>query len=256
MKKDDKNIYLSPIEQYYESVIEKAKKLVSENQLEQALDILNDELDAPYIPIEQQEKLEDFANQIIADLEYFDGIKNYEKMSRSELFEKVLENNKLDSAALSLFFERYQNDLRDDELDSLIDFLGSRRSKNDYKTLVFLWISNAQIDRNIRYYNNHLKEEFYINTLQTKTYNNIELYKETEKIINELALKEPSLLEFCLKILNLIYVYNFPQVPNFNPNELAFGIFNYMMFALQGSKSNKNIDIFNYINNIIKELEE
>lgn len=255
MKEKDKSL-LSPIEQYYESIIEKAQRLIDKKELQAALAIIQDELDAPYIPLEQQERLEDIANQIIAEIEYFSGAQNYEKMNRSKLFETIMRNNQLDAMALSLFFERYQNELYEHEVEELIEFLGSRKIKNNSKILIFISLANAQLNKNIRYYNNYLKEEFYINIVETKTYHQIDLYLNTEKIINDLALKEPSLLDFCLQILNYIYVYNFPQVPDFDVNDLAFGIFNYMMFALQGDKSTKNIEIFEYINNIIKALEE
>ncbi|MDE5952669.1 MAG: DUF3196 family protein, partial [Malacoplasma sp.] len=51
--KSDKNKINSQEDQlslYYKSILKKAEDLVKENKLNQALEIINDELESPYIP--------------------------------------------------------------------------------------------------------------------------------------------------------------------------------------------------------------
>lgn len=245
---------LSPMDKYYESIIEKVNKLIEEKKLDEALDIIEDELSAPYIPRNHEEVLEDIANTIIADKHYFSGIKDYTNLNRELLFSKIVENDKLDSMALLYFFERYSNEISHDEIKEFVNFFKIKNLSNQDKEMLFLTLKTQNIDTNVVYYNNQLKEDFFINTIKTDTYKTIDLYIETEKLIYELTVKEPSLLQFCLNILNLIYFYNFPQIPSFNAKDLSFGIFNYMVFSLQGDKSKINKNTFDYINKIINSM--
>lgn len=256
------NKKLSPIEQYYESIIEKANQLLQDKKYDEALIILEDELEAPYIPIEQQDKIEDLARFILAEKEYFKGINKYEKLDRKSLLESSFKSDKknhmesLDKYAFALFFERFGNEILEDELEYIQYYLSSRKMKLEDKVQLFVFLKGIKNNNIVKFFNNYLKQEFELNLLETKVWNQIELYKEVEKIIYDLTMKEPSLQKYCEMILYMIYVANFPKVPEFEINQLAYGIFNYMMFALNGEKSKENLEVFSYVENIIKELDE
>ena len=96
------------------------------------------------------------------------------------------------------------------------------------------------IDKNLKYHNQNIGETFNINPIETSLFEQIELYNNTKKIIDDLASKEPSLLNFCYNILTLIYKYYFPSVPNYDYKDLAKSIFSYMYNTLRGEKINND----------------
>ncbi len=253
-KKDAK--VLSPIEQYYESIIEKANSLVEQKKLNEALAILEDELDTPYIPKEQEEILEDLANSIMAEMQYFNGLDKYEKMQKEELLEASFLKGNLDKMAFSLYCERYGENFSDEDKKMFEYYLSTKKMKNEDKVFLFLKLIFHKVDNKVLYYNKMLDKEFLLDIQKTKIYNQIELYVESEKIIEDLTIKEPSILKYCNSLLWSIYIYNFPQVPEYDAKNLAYSIFDYMMNSLTGSKTDSNNHIFEYIENIMNHFEK
>ncbi len=231
---------MSEINNYYQSIIDKVNKLIEEKQYDEAIFLLEDELNTPYIPIDFQTIMEDLLITANADKNYFSGLNLVEKLNRKQLIEAIVSNNKLNTSALYLFFERYQNKIDEEELLIFENHFVNRKIDNEEKTSLFEAMAFQKINNNFRYYNNNLKEEFDINPIETKIFEQIPLYIETKDIINSLASKEPSLLNFCFNILLAIYKYYFPLIPNYDPKDLAHSICNYMLSTLQGKSVDKN----------------
>lgn len=250
----DSNIQ-SPIEKYYESILLKSYQLFEQGEYEKALEIIEDELDAPYIPLKQFNDLEDLANNIRQQIVLLNRNEDYEVMNQKQLFNKVFENDVLNQTALMMFFEKYKDVVTEEELLTLEDALASKKLTNNDKILIFSAFKNSDINRNVKIYNSFLKEEFYVNTIKTLNFFEFKSFKRIEKLINDMSSKEPSILNFCIAILEMIYIYNFPQEPNYDPELLALSLFEYMFSALNGSNKKTNREIFNYIDNIIKKMQ-
>lgn len=237
---------------YYEDIIKKANELIEQKKYDEAIFILEDELDAPYIPVEFLTQLEDLLIFANAEKNYFEGLSNVESFSRDKLLRQIYCDNKFDTSALMLFFERYANSITDKELNFFENIFVNREVDNQNKTMLFETLSFYKIDVNVRFYNTWLKEEFSLNTLNTKIFEQIDLYKNAQKLINDMTSKEPSLTSFCSNILLIIYKNYFPVIPNFDFKELSKSIMNYMISALQGEKTEKN-EITEIIEKIISQ---
>ena len=163
-----------------------------------------------------------------------------ENLDRKQLMNKVFENRKINPSALWLFFERYNSDLKENEIDFFEDILVSKSVSNEDKNSLFEMLICFGVDKNLKYHNQNIGETFNINPIETSLFEQIELYNNTKKIIDDLASKEPSLLNFCYNILTLIYKYYFPSVPNYDYKDLAKSIFSYMYNTLRGEKINND----------------
>lgn len=227
---------MSDINTYYKSIISKVKKMINQKKYDDAIFILEDELETPYIPVEFQTELEDMLINISADKNYFEGLSKIEHLNRDQLLNKIFENNKLNSSAIHLFFERYSNNIKEKELLYFENVFLNRNLNNDEKTLLFEALAFQRIDYTFKFYNKNVKEDFEINPINTLIFEQIPLFKNSQKLIDDLASKEPSLLNFCFNILFLIYKYYFPVIPSFDYKELSKSIFNYMISTLQGEK--------------------
>lgn len=231
---------MSEINNYYQSIIDKVNDLIEQKNYDEAIFLLEDELDTPYIPIEFQTVMEELLINANADKNYFSGLNKVENLNRKQLLDAIFSNNKLNTSALHLFFERYHNSLVEDELLIFEDHFINRKIDNQEKTSLFEAIAFQQINKNFRFYNSNLKEEFEINPTNALIFEQIPLYIECRNIINDLASKEPSLLNFCFNILLSIYQYYFPLIPNYDPKNMAHSICNYMLSTLQGKSVEKN----------------
>lgn len=227
---------MSNINTYYKDIISKVKKLINQKKYNDAIFILEDELEAPYIPIEFQTELEDMLISISADKNYFEGLNQIEHLNREQLLNRIFDDNKLNSSAIHLFFDRYSNNIHEKELLFFENVFVNRNLNNDEKTMLFEALAFQKINYNFKFYNRNVKEDFEINPINTLIFEQIPLFINAQKLINDLASKEPSLLNFCYNILFLIYKYYFPIIPNFEYKELSKAIFNYMISTLQGEK--------------------
>lgn len=250
-----KNKNLSPIEIYYESIMEKVQKYYGDKEYDKALELLEDELDAPYIPNDYYESFESIRDYILADKKYFSGEKEYEKLSREELILKAFENEKINMMAFSVFEEKFNNIFNDEEILKIKKAFLSPKIDNSSKLYLAVIYLRSNINEPVKYYNNYLKAEYTLDK-ETKLYEDIDLYKNTMDELYKLAFKEPSLLNYCNVILSLIYNYNFPYVPEFKATELAHGISSYMMISLGMDEKIKKNKIISYIEKIINELNQ
>lgn len=241
---------MSEINTYYQEIIAKVKKLIEDKRFDEAIFILEDELEAPYVPVEFQAIMEELLMSATVDKNYFQGLSQIENFNQQQLLSSIFEKNTLNSSALLLYFERYHNILNDDDFCVFENIFVNRITENDDKILLFETLSFYKINYNFRFFNKHFKEEYQINPTTTLIFEQIDLYKNSKNLINELAIKEPSILNFCYNILLTIYKYYFPTIPDFDYKELASSIFNYMINTLQGELITEN-KITKLINEII-----
>lgn len=252
--KSDKNKISSQEDQlslYYKSILKKAEDLVKENKLNQALEIINDELESPYIPKEYLTEFTNFSYYLSAEINYLSKLKNFESLNREQLFDEIFTDKIcLNTTALSLFLDRYKDDLELDEIKIMEGFLASKKTDYISKQFLFTSLKNINFDKDVDYFNPLTNQLFSVNAKTTATFPDSKYFKDLRILIEELTYKEPSLEQFCSSILFNIYLYNFPNVPKFDCNELAFSIFQYMIYSLQGGEKKYKYE------KIIKHIEQ
>lgn len=232
---------LSPIEQYYESIVEKVNNLIDANEFDKANEIINDELEASYIPIRYQEILENLSNQVTAEINYFQKIVNFENMNKNELIDFCFQNQNFNSFAFHLLFEKYNQSLTNDDFEVINDFLRSKKNLISDKHLVMITLSTYQIDFEFCFYNKFLNKNFNINPKSKLFFDSNNQFVETQKILADLTEKEPSIFEFCNSILKKIHFYYFPNnYKNLVPKDLAFKISNYILKAFGNNSYYEN----------------
>lgn len=240
---------MSDLENYYIGIIEKIEKLVSDFAIDKAIFILEDELSAPYIPLNFQNILENKLFDLTAEKKYFSNINKYENLSKEELLKSIIEKDALNIFAMENFFNRYRTNFNKSDLIFFENVMISKTFKNEYKILMIENLIYAEIKAKIRFYNINHNKEYEINLEDITITIANPLYTEILNIISNLSLKEPSIFEMAKTILLLIFHYYFPMTPNFDSKYLAKGIFDYILFSLQGNDFKDN-----EINNLIMKI--
>lgn len=240
---------MSDIENYYCGIIEKIEILVNDSKIDKAIFIIEDELSAPYIPINFQNILESKLFDLNAEKKYFSNIKKYENLSKEELMKSIIDKDTLNVFAMENFFNRYGKSFSKSDLVFFEEIMISKVIKNQYKTLIIENLIYAEIKGEIKFYNVNYNKEHQINLENICIIIANPLYNDILAIINDLSLKEPSIFEMAKTVLLLIFNYCFPATPDFDHKDLAKGIFDYILFSLQGNdfKSNKINDLITKI---------
>lgn len=247
---------LDNLSKYYESILEQANKLIKDNELESALQILEDELEAPYIPIEYKNKFEDLYEQTKAQIRYLNEYEDIESLDRESLFESIFkiknDNSKTSYGSLLLFFDRYGSSLELEEIKKIDSYLSSKKSDNDSKVWLITMLKNSGVDYEFDFYNIFKKKFYKVNPVKTDVFVISPYYKQIGSIIDKMTEKDPSLNNFCNTFLYNIYLYEFPNVPPIDYENLSLAIFQYILSSLTGKEfSYKDDEIKKYMEKII-----
>ncbi|MEG2198392.1 MAG: DUF3196 family protein [Malacoplasma sp.] len=244
---------MSDIENYYINIIEKIEKLVNDSEIDKAIFMLEDELSAPYIPINFQDILEAKLLELNANRKYFSNILRYENFDRDKLLRSIIEQNRINIYAMETFFNRYDKNISKAEFQFFQNILISNEIRNNDKILVVESLVFSEIKGMMNFYNINLNKSFEIDLNNIKSVMSLPLYNEILNIISDLALKEPSVFEMSKNILLSIFYYYYPIIPDFDSKDLAKGIFDYILFSLQGTNLNDN-EITKVISRIVKDI--
>lgn len=263
-EKTSKKLDNSEIEQpkdqltlYYENILSKVDALVDQKKFKEALELVNDELESPYIPSEFDERFTTISYHLSAEINYLNESVKYESLNREELFDSILKKNSVNSVALNVFLERYKNNIEPFELKIFDSFLSSKKVFDVDKQTLIIALKSLNIDYEFDYYNSFLNKIFKINTKTIFVMLNSPYFVELNKLVEEFTYKEPSLQEFCYLIIFDLYVYHFPNFPEFEISNLAHSIFQYMLNSLQGNiKEFKNPEIIEHIEMVLSKFIE
>ncbi|MCF0217782.1 MAG: DUF3196 family protein [Malacoplasma sp.] len=265
MKKDKKNKKIvtqfhkdDPLTAYYNRVIKKARKLMEESDFRQALNIIKDELETPYIPSTFLEELEKLALDLETEINYVKSASEFENVSRDQMIYKIIDQNGvLNTSAFLIFLGRYASDLTPEEIKKIEAILVSKKTSNIHKIYILENFRAHRLIYDFDFYNSQSKQSFRINTMDVNIFEESAYYNEINSLIDEFTYKEPSLQHFCQSLLTMIYLYCFPKTPEFEPKELSLGIFQYMVDSLQGGEGEKiKKEIYEFIKKVFNSDKE
>lgn len=219
------------IEQYYSNISQQTIALITEKKYEQAINILNEELNQPYIPYDIYEKLLQSKLDIEKMLLEDTYIKKFDSLTKREIWSQVYNenNNFIDISYISILLEKYENEFDDYDVTMINDILNNKKINNVDKWLLIELISQLKLNYSFSMYNSFLdkKISFNLETLQTSQDQLVIIAKE----LSNLLAKQPSELEIALQLLQALHT-------KFIPNEISFN----------------NHDIINTLKNVVLAL--
>lgn len=179
------------LNKYYDSILEKVDKLIKENEFEKAMEMLQDELDAPYMPLDYISKFE----EKLIDTEYnynYNNPKNtYQNLSKLELIDLIIKNKEDAEMALINLFDRFHEEF--DEMDYAFfkKILLDKKIENNIKVMAMNLMQINSIDLTVDFYNKNLNKVFTIEISEFKNIEQIEFFREVRDCIYDQTAKEP-----------------------------------------------------------------
>lgn len=244
---------MSNLEKFYNKIFEDIEILVEEKKINSAIEILEDELDAPYIPINFQEKFEEKLLELKFEKNYLNDEKKIEKISKIDFFEK--NEKKISDLDVIYFFKKFEKNLSENEIQMLIKKMESKDIYNSKKIIILENIKNLKINKTLYFWNNNTKKMHTLNLENILFIESIDFFIKTNEKLNNIMSKEPTIIELCYTIVYSFYEYFFPVfVFTYTYNEFVLGIINVVENMLKGTNLNNN-EVSKDILKVIKKMK-
>ncbi len=236
------------INDYYADIVEKVLKLVNEEKYEEAIDVLNEELDQPYIPTDFFHNLNQIKNDIELQLKENNYNKKVSNLSKLEIWNLVYDEkkHKFDEVYFNVLLSKFNDELDEIDLSIINKIFNDKRVDNVSKSIMINNLRDLKVNHTFKIYNNFLDETFKFNPIV-----NLELDRQVVELANkieEVYLKNPSKSEIALSLLQVLATKFMPIKIKFDNNDIINSVVN-----ITNSLFSEEDIIENEISNILKE---
>ncbi|MGL5630358.1 MAG: DUF3196 family protein [Mycoplasmoidaceae bacterium] len=207
------------INKYYLSVIKMAEKLGEEKKYSQALELLTEELQASYIPLEFEAKLSEVYASLNFERKNNEEGNKFKLMSREELFNNIFSNIISMVYAILEFFDRYKGDLTKNELAKFRKLLVNENINNETKIVLLEQLKLCGKTGLFNFHSLFSSKIYKINLAKQVFIKDDPLFKETVIKINELYENEPSTKDLANDIIFFVYNHYFPDFSEIKSKE-------------------------------------
>ncbi len=212
------------LKQYYSDISLKLIDLIKQEKYEEALDVIDDELEQPYVPNSILVSFMKTRKEIEIQLAQSKYDEEIDEMSKFEMWNKIYDekNHKIDIVFINILLEKFGEEL--DEIDFAVInkiFKDKKISNVDKSHLLFILLD---IDAQYKFtlYNNYLNKEF--SFVPKDIVNSFIPREETVKKLEEVFMKDPSKLEIAYNLLQLLSSQYIPEEIPFSDDEIVDSI--------------------------------
>lgn len=236
------------LNEYYADIAQKVLELVKDEKFSEALSILDEELDQPYIPADFYHNLNQIKLDIECQLKEEEYSQKVANLSKLEIWNLVYDEkqHKFDDVYFNILLSKYNNELDDIDFALINKIFVDKKIDNVSKSIMINNLRELKINHTFSLYNSFLDKLFDFNPML-----NFELDEQVVEIANkidEIFLKDPSKSEIALSLLQVLATKFIPKRIMFDNND----IINTVVNMTNSLFSEENI-IENEISNILKE---
>ena len=231
---------------YYEKKINQAKALFNDKKTKQdAIELLNEELDQPYIPIAYFDRMTDLVNQFEIDLKVQTLDENEKNLTVEKLLKEAITDHKFDAVTFDHIVSKDPDALNEEKNQKLLEiFFLDEHLANIDKLFVLDLMGQKGIDKEYNFLNavthktTHVNPYHFVQDFQTKE------HQTTSKLLDELTFKDPALNKFCTDVLLHCVTYYYPDFGFSSPEGLKEAILYHVknMLGLEEEKKHLNDD--------------
>lgn len=245
---------MNDLNKYYESILKKVDELYKENDFTKIINLLEDELDTPYIPEEYIKIFEEKLLEAKYNYNYNNPKNPLSNLSKIEMINHINENKEDCELAIISYFERFYDSFDSIDYEFIKNIISGNKFRNSVKIAIIQSLKIKSSKMNVDYFNPNLNEVIPINIEE------LILIEENTKIndiansIKELTFSEPSLLDICYASLYSIYEFYFPKFPfdEFGAEEIAKKII-YVIKCILENKAPEVDSVTNIIFDVLKQ---
>ncbi len=239
------------INEYYTSICKDILQLIQEQKYNEALAIIDAELEQPYIPTEYYQKLIQIRDDTIFEKKEVEYENKINSMSKLEIWNKIYDEKKhvFDDVYFNLLLNKYGEEFDKTDFAIIEKIFSDKKLDNVSKSILLNFLQSSKIDYEFNFYNNYLNDFFKINPIIQTDLNKqvIDLCKELEKHFA----KNISKSEIAISLIQVLATKFVPNNIHFNKNDIINSVINITNSLFGEEQINKN-DITDILDSYIK----
>lgn len=242
---------MNDIENFYKKILLKINQEINNKKIDNAIEIIREELDAPYLPIEYQQIFQKLLNELIADKKYLKIDNVFKNLSKEELAKKIVIKEQINIPAFDYYVSKYNN-----QYDHIDEYLFSKIFKNEIIDN-FIKLHCLRVMRSFNYnckiifFNKNIHKSFSVKIDEQWDFEENKYYLNLIKIISDLSFKNPSIYNFELDIAKIIFTYFFNDIPPYSFEKLSEIIHRYVNYSFRDLKV-ENKHEFDWLEKILE----
>ena len=242
---------------YYLSILEQSWLKAQEDKVEEAIDDLVEEMNAPYIPTKANDYFA-IMIKLLRNYAYEKRNEQIKKLKASDLIKLALDDFPKNLSLFDYLTTKPSGFFSVNDLDYFRFIFTSNEIKNELKFNALSLLSEIVDfhEQKIKFINHNLNQEQEITISSALLNREIqEYYDLVYQEINDLLFQDPSLEELASSVIDQIVHYYWPFMPNdFDAKELAKGTVQYIYQSLNNDKHqiDKNDPIIKMISLVLK----
>jgi len=242
------------LEKYYLNVIEIILKLQMEKKYSEAVEIIQEELQAPYIPLEFEGKLSELLADVSFEINEENEGNKFLKFTREELLEKIKIYSEGSIYAVMIFFERFKADYKESEIKLLKNVLSLENVGNDLKIVILEQLKLNLFEGKCNFYSYSMKKNYEIDIQSQKFINEERIFIETFSRTSNLYYDEPMTNDLANNMIFAIYNHYFPDFSSIkSEKDLVVGLVQALGVILGNQKAKDSTKLCKEILNIMEK---
>ena len=206
---------------YYDGILKKAKDKFTNKNYEEAIEMIEDELNQPYIPFEYEQVFENQLFAFQAEYRYLQIDEKYKLLDKNQMLKQITNENKFNVYLFDFFIQKFNENLTNEDFIIISDWLAGNCLSNYEKFYILDALAHFKIEHKFVYFNHNTNDDVVLNTIDFHNHTLFDNYHQTLAIIEEQLMKDPTILKFATDLLNAVATHYFPSFEFQSTNSLA-----------------------------------
>lgn len=206
---------------YYDQILKKSKDKFTNKKYDEAIQLIEDELNQPYIPFEYEQIFENQLFAFQAEYRYLQIDEKYKLLDKNQMLKQIVANNKFNVYLFDFFIQKFNENLDNTDFDIIgkwliVDFLS-----NYEKFYILDALAHFKIEHKFILFNHFTNDDVVLNTIDFHEHECFTKYNQVLEIIEQQLIKDPSIAKFASDLLNAVATHYFPTFEFQSTEKLA-----------------------------------
>lgn len=195
---------------YYDQILKKSKDKFTDKKYDEAIQLIEEELNQPYIPFEYEQIFENQLFAFQAEYRYLQIDEKYKLLDKNQMLKQITANNKFNVYLFDFFIQKFNETLDNTDFDIIgkwliVDFLS-----NYEKFYILDALAHFKIEHKFILFNHFTNDDVVLNTIDFHEHECFAKYNQVLEIIEQQLIKDPSIAKFASDLLNAVATHYFP----------------------------------------------
>ena len=216
-------------DKYYEELINKIYKLIDNKKIQEAYEIIQEEMNQPYIPSKYFDVLQELQIAIKNLYSSQKELSKYQNMTKLEFLSHVYRDHHVNVDVLTLYLTKYMGAFDETDLSVFKQIFLDEKVKNNTKRFILGILKECELSFEFDILNSSTKQMNRVtNNSPTEPYED-PFYKSLFDEVSSIFIKEPSLNNVAYFVIQDIFDYYFLDNWTTDIKKLALNISKYIL---------------------------